>query len=38
MELVTGEDLSHLLAHGGVSVLQAMRVDGELLYAGPGRD
>ena len=33
MELVTGEDLSHLLAHGGVSVLQAMRIAEETAEA-----
>ena len=33
MELVTGEDLSHLLAHGGISVLQAMRIAEETAEA-----
>ena len=33
MELVTGEDLSHLLARGGMSVLQSMRIAEEVAEA-----
>jgi tetratricopeptide (TPR) repeat protein len=33
MELVAGEDLAHLLAHGGVTVLQAVRIAEEVAEA-----
>jgi serine/threonine protein kinase len=33
MELVTGEDLSHLLARGGMSVLQSVRIAEEVAEA-----
>src|SRR5271157_4251630 len=33
MELVTGENLAHLLQRGGMSVLQAVRIAGEVAEA-----